>query len=114
MKLIKAATIIAFTALITACGHGFEGEFESKVKSGNDMANALLGAMGTQKITIGSDYIESQGQRKKMDDIFVRNSGESKYLVFKSGESEEAMKIVDSDTLEQDAGFVKVQFVRIK
>lgn len=113
MKFIKAATVIALATLITACGHGFEGEFESKVKSSNEMANALLGAMGKQKLTIGSDYIESQGQRKEMDEIFVRESGDTKYLVFKSGNAEEAMKIVDNDTLEQDAGFMKVQFVRI-
>lgn len=114
MKLIKYASIVALIGTLVGCGHGYEGEYQSKAGSSNEFMNAFAGAAGSQKIVIGSDYIESQGQRTEFDDIFVRESGEESYLVFKDSESEEAWKIVDEDTLLQGNGFMNVKLVRVK
>jgi len=83
MKLIKYASIVALLGTLVGCGHGYEGEYQSKTGSSNEFMNAFAGAAGSQKIVIGSDYIESQGQRTEFDDIFVRESGGESYLVFK-------------------------------
>lgn len=115
MKLIKYASILALVGALTGCGgHGYEGEYESKAGSSNEFMNAFAGSAGSQRIEIGSDYIESQGQRQEFDDIFVRESGKEKYLVFKNEKSEEAWKIIDDDTLMQGNGLMNVKLVRVK
>lgn len=76
--------------------------------------NAFAGAVGTQKIVIGSNYIESQGQRTEFNDIFVRESGEESYLVFKNKQSEEEWKIINEDTLLQGNDLMNVILVRVK
>ena len=115
MKLIKYASMLALVGALAGCGgHGYEGEYESKAGSSNEFMNAFAGSAGSQRIVIGSDYIESQGERIDFDDIFVRKSGNEKYLVFKDEESEEAWKILDDDTLMQGNGLMNVKLVRVK
>lgn len=112
MKLMKCVALTALMGLMAGCGHGYEGEFQAKTS--NEMVNSFMGSAGDQKLEIGSDYIEAQGQRTEFDEIFVRESGDQKYLVFKDGKAEEAWKIVDEDTLIQSNGFMDVTLVRVK
>lgn len=116
MKFIKCFSVLALSAVLAACGgHGFEGEYESKIDgSKNVTMNAIYKSLKPSTLTIGSDYVESQGQRQLYDEIFVRKSGDQKYLVFKKGSSEEAMKIADGNTLVQENGIMNIQFVKIK
>lgn len=110
MKLIKYVSIVVLIGALIGCGHGYEGEYQAS----NEIMNAFVGAEGGQKLVLGSNYIESQGQRTKFDKIFVRKSGGEKYLVFKDKESEEVWEIVNEDTLLQGYGFMSVNLVRIK
>lgn len=115
MKLIKFALILAFVGALAGCGdHGYEGEYEIKAGSSNEFVDAFASLAGPKRIVIGADYIESQGQRREFDDIFVRESGKEKYLVFKDDKSEEAWKILDDDTLMQGNGLMNVKIVRVK
>ncbi|MCV6613871.1 MAG: hypothetical protein OIF35_02760, partial [Cellvibrionaceae bacterium] len=103
MKFIKYALLLTLAGALIGCGgHGFEGEYESKAGSSNAFVDAFANSAGiSQKIIIGSDYMESDGERHSFEEIFVRESGEEKYLVFKDGEDEVAWKIVDDNTLMQ-------------
>ncbi|GGW78993.1 hypothetical protein [Alteromonas halophila] len=109
MKL-RFLAIAAISLLLTACGgHGYEGTW--KIGGGGmDKMLAMVGQSGT--LIIGDDYVESSGQRTEFD-IFVRESGDKKYLVMEdeSG-SEDVFEIVDEDTLMQNAGFVKLTLKR--
>lgn len=114
MKLIKYASIVTLLGTLVGCGHGYEGEYELKTGSSNEFINAIAGAVGGQQlVVIGSDYIESNGQRMEYDDIFVRESGETNYLVFEVEESEETWKIIDENTLLQGAGLMSVKLEKI-
>ena len=114
MKLFKYASMLALIGILIGCGHGYEGEYETKAGSSNEFMNAFAGNIGGQKVVIGSDYIESEGQRTEFDEIFVRESGGESYLVFKDKESEEAWKIIDKETLMQGNGLINVKLVRVK
>ncbi|MDX9741825.1 MAG: hypothetical protein RBT81_11700 [Gammaproteobacteria bacterium] len=115
MKLGKCVAMLAIAVFMSGCGgHGYEGEYESKAGSSIDFMNAFAGSIGSQRIVIGSDYIESQGNRLEFEKIFVRQSGKEQYLVFKDGKSEEAWKILDDGTLMQGNDFMEVNLVRVK
>jgi len=114
VKLIKFASMLVLAGTLVGCGHGFEGEYQSKAGSSNELMNAFAGAVGTQKIVIGSDFIESNGQRAEFNEIFVRESAGTRYLVFKSNDAEEAWKIVDDNTLIQGTGLMNVTLKRIE
>lgn len=115
MKLVKYASILVLLGILVGCGgHGYEGEYQTKAGSSNEFMNAVAGITGSQNIIIGADYIESQGQRTAFDDIFVRESGDDSYLVFKTEGTEEAWKIVDEDTLLRGNDLVSIKLVRIK
>lgn len=106
--------MLALSGALIGCGsHGYEGEYESKVGSSIAIADTFASSIGLGKIVIGSDFIESQGQRQKFDDIFVRESGSEKYLVFKDNKSEEAWKILDKKTLMQGNELANVKLVRV-
>jgi hypothetical protein len=114
MKLMKYMSVLTLSGVLAGCGgHGYEGEYEGKAGSSNEFMNALAGSAGSSKIVIGSDFIESQGQRQNFNDIFVRQSGSGKYLVFKDDKSEEAWKILDKKTLMQGNELANVKLVRI-
>lgn len=118
MKLLKYLSIAILITSLLGCGHGYEGEFETRVGSSNEFVNAFAGMAGSQKIIIGKDYIETRGERTKFDKIFVRKSGDEKYLVFKGKSndknSEEAWRIIDKDTLIRDDEVFQIKFVRVK
>ena len=104
MKLTKWFVVVGLCLSLLGCGHGFEGEYSAKSPSldiVNGFANALgvSNVVGSQKIVIGPDYVETEGKRENYSKIFVRESGSEKYLIFKSAENEEAWKIVDDNTL---------------
>jgi hypothetical protein len=114
MTLLRTTCIGLLLGALVGCGHGFEGEFEGKIDSGNAFVNAVAGGSAMMKVTIGPDYIESDGQRKALEDIFVRGSGDDSYLVLKAEDGEQAWKIIDDDTLLQDHGMVKVRLERVE
>ena len=113
MRFIKSLSVVALSMLLAACDHGFEGTYQTKLDSGNEFANAMVGGLLNQKIIIGKDYIETDGKRTEFEDVFVRASGDERYLVFKDKEAEEAWKIVDDKTLLQGNGFINIQLVRV-
>ncbi len=99
ITLLKWVIILGFCAALLGCGHGFEGEYSTKSGSSNEILNAFAGAVGTNNVIIGSDYTESGGKRQNFSDIFVRESGSEKYLIFKLNDTEESWKIIDENTL---------------
>ncbi|MGY0219003.1 hypothetical protein ACWJJH_16690 [Endozoicomonadaceae bacterium StTr2] len=114
MKFFKYLIVLAISVVLTGCGgHGFEGEYEAKADSSNKFLSSMAGAMGSDKLVIGADFIESGGSRTMFDEIFVRESGSEKYLVFKNKEGEEGWKIVDDNTLIQGNGLVSVKLTRV-
>ncbi|QBY04383.1 hypothetical protein E2K93_08260 [Thalassotalea sp. HSM 43] len=114
MQFIKYASILALIGTLVGCGHGYEGEYQSKAVSSNEFLNAFAGIAGSESIVVGADYIESQGKRTEFDDIFVRESGSKSYLVFKGKESEDVWTIIDEDTLMQGNGLMSIQLVRVE
>ncbi len=117
MESLMKKILIAFCiTMLIGCGHGFEGEYISKPGSSNNLIGSFAKALGgdvQQKVVIGSDYLESEGKRAEFDDIFVRESGKDSYLVFKDGDSEEAWKIIDKNTLIQSLGFMELKLERV-
>ena len=113
MKTAKYIPAVALTAVLAGCSdHGYEGEYQAKTGSSNEMFNNMAKSLGSQKIIIGADYIESDGSRKSFDDIFIRESGAEKFLVFKDEQTEEAWKIVDQNTLIKGSELMNVTLVR--
>lgn len=116
MKMIKYGAMIVVIGSLIACGHGFEGDFQLVEESSNEGANALYKALGTPTtVTIGSDYVERDGAREELDDIFVREQGDERFLVFKKdGKGEDAWRIIDKDTLVIGNEMYRMKLVRIK
>ncbi|MNV69314.1 hypothetical protein D3C71_1622190 [compost metagenome] len=84
--------------------------------AGNDAINKMTMQMmggGKSQLIIGSDYTESNGQRTEFDEISVRKSGEISYLVFKNKSGEEALKIIDDETLEKQTPVMAIRFKKI-
>ncbi len=107
--------LLAVLVLILAgCGHGYEGEYRSIAGSSNEFLDVFAGIVESQVVEIGSDFIESQGRRTEFEDIFVRESGGERYLVFKDGASEDVWKIADDDTLVQGNELINIKLVRVK
>lgn len=102
-------------SLIVGCGHGFEGEYAQQIDSRVEVLNAFARIAGDSIIVIGPNYIDSEGVRTQFKEIFVRESGSQKYLVFvKDDGTEEAWKVKDRDTLiRSDGGLVSVVLQRI-
>ncbi|WMC12108.1 hypothetical protein PU634_07015 [Oceanimonas pelagia] len=117
MKSLKYGACLALALLLTACDHGFEGVYETRADSSNEMMSQLMndfaGLVGSEHIVIGTDYIEHNGERTRFDDIFVRESAGKRYLVFVQGEQEEVWTIVDDHTLMKGNGLVKVLMERV-
>ncbi|GAA0786864.1 hypothetical protein [Marinobacterium sediminicola] len=110
MKKMRLLLISMLALILVGCGHGFEGTYKVEVSS---VGVNLSELMPNNRIVIGGDYLESDGERTGMDKIFVRESGGSRYLVFKDKNKEEAWKIIDDKTLEKGSGFAKVRMSRI-
>lgn len=113
MKFIKVLVIAALVATLSACGgHGYEGTYKSEVTSKG--FGSMAGMMPNMTLTIGSGYVEQDGKRVEMDEIFVRENNGRQYLVFKSENNrEEAMEIFDDGSLGQDLGMAKIKFVLV-
>ncbi|WP_321350088.1 hypothetical protein [Halopseudomonas oceani] len=115
MKWFKYSALLVAVALLSACGgHDFEGVYESRAGSSNDVLNAFAEMAGADRIVIGDYYIESEGKRTRFDEIFERESAGKRYLVFKSGENEEVWTIVDDNTLMQGNDLVNIKLVRVE
>lgn len=113
MKLRKFL-LLGLAAILAGCGNGYEGEYKAQSGSSNEFLDAFAKVAGDKTIVIGPDYIDSEGVRTNYADIFVRESGDQKYLVFKKDDgAEEAWKIVDKDTLIQGGGLISVTLKRI-
>lgn len=114
MKLRAYISTIAMIAALTGCDHGFEGTYKGKVDSSDQFVDAIAeAASASRTLTIGSNYVESEGEHREFDDIFVRDADSESYLVFKDKNEEIAWKIVDKNTLLVSVGFMSVKFVRI-
>ena len=103
--------------MLAGCGHGFEGEYNEQIGSSVEFLDAFAKVTGADGkiIVIGPDYLDTDGIRTEYKDIFVRESGSERYLVFKKDDgSEEAWKIVDDDTLVRGGGLVSITLKRIQ
>ncbi|WP_018983612.1 hypothetical protein [Salinimonas chungwhensis] len=99
MKIGKIAIASLLSGLLSACGgHGYEGTW--KATSDNAMLEKLISQSGAGTLVIGDDFIEANGQRNNVDEIFTRESGGKQYLVFAKGEDEQTFEITDDDNLE--------------
>lgn len=114
MTWLKLASMLVLMMTLTACGHGFEGEYETKAGSSNELMDVFADVASTHKIVIGLDYLDSEGNRSEFEEIFVRESGSDRYLVFKNAAEEDVWKIVDEDTLMKGNGLMNLKLVRIK
>lgn len=113
MKLRKFL-LLGVAAILAGCGHGYEGEYTAQSGSSNELLDTFAKVAGNKTIVIGSNYTDSDGIRTNFEDIFVRESGSQKYLVFKKDkDTEEAWKIVDKDTLIQGGGLLSVTLKRV-
>ncbi len=115
MKL-KQLWVLGLAAILMGCGHGFEGEYKEQVGSPVEFLNTITQMAGGRTLVIGPDYIDSNGIRTQFKEIFVRDSGSQRFLVFvKEDGSEEAWKIEDDDTLIQnEGGLVSITLKRVK
>ncbi|WP_417615241.1 hypothetical protein [Oceanisphaera sp.] len=96
------------------CDHGFEGEYKARAGSGNELLNVFSELIGSHHIIIGRDYIESEGERTRFEEILVRQSDNGqRYLVFKNGGEEQAWKIIDDNTLQQGNDFMNIRLQKI-
>ena len=112
MKLLKNIVLVSLSLMLFACGgHGYEGTYQSSVDS--KMMNQYMNKMPQSKMTIGSGFIESNGSRTEVDEIFVRESDGKEYLIIKMGNQEQVLEIIDEGTLQQDMGMMKIKFKRI-
>lgn len=115
MKIIKYVLLALMIGLLSACDHGFEGEYQIKTGSRIEVLNELSALVGVQNIIVGRDYLESQGERTFFDKIFVRKSNNGqRYLVFKKDEQEEVWKIIDDNTLQRGNNVINVKLEKIK
>ncbi len=113
MNLRKHGFCFVIFGMIGACGHGYEGEYKSTTESSNELLSTLSGSIAGQKYIIGSDFVESNGQRKLLDKIYVQETGGKEFLVFKDSASEEIWDIVDANTLRLEAGQMRITLTRI-
>lgn len=112
---IRQIGFLVLAAVLAGCGHGFEGEYRQQVGSSVEVLDAFAQLGGGNAIVIGTDYWDADGIRTQYADIFVRESGSQKYLVFKKADgSEEAWRIQDADTLVKGGDLVSVTLKRIK
>lgn len=114
MTWFKLASTLLLMVTLSGCGHGFEGEYESKASSSNELMDAFAKVAGSQTIVIGSNYIDSEGSRSEFEKIFVRESGSERYLVFESAADEDVWKIIDQDTLIKGSDLMNLKLVRLK
>ena len=115
MKTIKYLMLALCVGLLSACNHGFEGEYQVKAGSRIEVLNELSALVGVKNIIVGRDYLESQGERTHFDKILVRKSNNGqRFLVFQKGDEEEVWKIIDDNTLQQGNDLINVKLQKIK
>lgn len=61
MNWLKWVSITVLMITLSACGHGFEGEYETKASSSIELMDAFAEIAGSHKIVIGPNYIDSEG-----------------------------------------------------
>lgn len=111
MNFFRLAAIGLSSALLAACGgHGYEGKWE--LESDNPTILQTIKLAGAGSFTLGDDYIEVNGQRNNLDEIFVRESDGNKFLIMVKDDEEKAIEIIDDDTLRQEMGMFSIKFVR--
>jgi len=114
MAWLKLVSISVLIMTLSACGHGFEGEYETKAGSSIELMDVFAEVASSQKIVIGSNYIDSEGSRTEFEEIFVRESGSDRYLIFKNTSGEDIWKIIDDNTLMKGNDLMSMKLVRIK
>jgi hypothetical protein len=108
----KTLLLIALTCILSACGgHGYEGTYQSEVDS--KAFGGMAKMMPKSTLTIGSNYIENEGKRIDMEEIFVRESNGKEYLILKSEQGEESFEITKDQALLKNMGMISIKFVRI-
>ena len=114
MKWQKLASMLVLVIALTGCGHGFEGEYETKASSSIELMDAFAEIAGSYKLVIGPNYIDSEGSRTEFEEIFVRESGSDRYLIFKNAGQEDIWKIINDNTLVKGNDLMSMKLVRIK
>ncbi len=109
--MLKKACISLFALVLAGCGgHGFEGTYSAT--SDDSMVNQMIKSTGGSTIIIGEDYLEAEGERTEVDEIFVRESNDKRYLIIVKDGEEESFEIIDDETLRIAMGPIGLNYVR--
>lgn len=127
--------LFSLCLLLAACKHGFEGQYRAEIGSKigeqplleslnagegkawleqmQNLANGVLGMSGSTHWVIGEDYLDVNGKRTSFKKIFVRKSGDKRYLVFqRDDKKEEIWEIIDDNTLKNRNDFITLTLRR--
>ncbi len=113
IKLIKQILIWSSCLLLVACGHGYEGSYQTQAKSTHQHLNSFAGNAEQKRVVIGRDYIEVNGERTKLERIFVENKGSERYLVLQKADEQSWLRIIDEQTLAKGNGLLTITFRRV-
>jgi hypothetical protein len=108
----KSFIIVGLSLLLAACGgHGYEGEYESSIEAAG--LGGFANSLPKKKMYIGSDYIESDGQKLELEKIYVKEKGEQKYLILQSKQGELAYIIDPDGSLLIKTGYITLKFSKV-
>lgn len=114
-RFLRHGALLLIVAMLAACGHGFEGQYQ--MKPANPLIAAIsegVGASLDTNVVIGRNFIDIDGERSE-GKIFVRESGAERYLIFRDDNGkEDAMKIEDDRTLLMSAGINQLRLTRVE
>ena len=108
----KTLIVILLSILLFACGgHGYEGRYESMVVAKG--FGEITKILPKTTLYIGSDYIETDGRRVDMRDIYVKELDGNKYLVLVSDDGDDMFIIEPDGSMFKNMGLRKIKFTKV-
>ncbi len=108
----KSFIVASLSLLLAACGgHGYEGQYESSIEASG--LGKMASMMPKTSLYIGTDYIESNGQKINIDKIYVKEQGDKKFLIMQTQQGEQAYMIDKDDSLLIKSGIATIKFTKI-
>jgi hypothetical protein len=111
--MLKKSFIVAgLSLLLAACGgHGYEGQYESSIEA-SGLGN-MSSMMPKTSLYIGTDYIESNGEKTAIEKIYVKEQGDKKFLIMQTQQGEQAYIIDKDGSLLIKAGIATIKFTKV-
>ncbi|MGI2170811.1 hypothetical protein ACROAE_11580 [Shewanella sp. MF05960] len=111
--MLKKSFIVAgLSLLLAACGgHGYEGQYESSIEATG--LGSLNSMMPKTTMYIGTDYIESNGQKIEVEKIYVKEQGDRKILIMQTQEGDQAYIIDKDGSLLIKSGIATIKFTKV-